>query len=286
MDFYIWFGLLILMIKSLAVRLLQNLFRNKLTRYLTANQLAQQGIRQLVEELDYTRGIGAGAGVETSGERILTKLLSELDGTKTVFDVGANEGEFTELIDSDVKKVQIHLFEPQQKLCQQLKTTYSKHQNKKVNCFALSDEAKQTILYYDQEGSGLASMSKRKLDHHDIEFDHQEDIETQTVEEYCDKVSISKIDLLKIDVEGHELDVLAGAKNMISQQNIRIISFEFGGANIDTRTFFQDYYYLFEENGYYIYRILPNGSLHKINQYSEIDERFQVTNYIATANKI
>ncbi|OYR78617.1 hypothetical protein DJ77_00250 [Halorubrum ezzemoulense] len=180
----------------------------------------------------------------------------------------------------------IHLFEPQQKLCQQLKTKYSNQNTKEVNCFALSNEATQTTLYYDQEGSGLASMSMRKLDHHDIEFDHKEEIETQTIEEYCDKREISEITLLKLDVEGHELDVLMGAENMISQQDIQFISFEFGGANIDTRTFFQDYFYFFNKYGYHVYRILPSGELFEIDQYDEIDERFQVTNYLATVNKI
>lgn len=71
------------MMKSLAAKLLRFLFRNNLTTSIASNRLVQQGIKQLVKELDYTRGIGAGAGVGTSGERILAELLADLDGNNT-----------------------------------------------------------------------------------------------------------------------------------------------------------------------------------------------------------
>lgn len=67
-----------------------------------------------------------------------------------------------------------------------------------------------------------------------------------------------------MDVEGHELDVLAGANEMISSGSIEYITFEFGGANIDSRIFFQDYYYFFDHYGYTIYRILPRKGLKKL----------------------
>ena len=50
------------------------------------------------------------------------------------------------------------------------------------------------------------------------------------------------IDLLKLDVEGNELLALKGLSDSI--EYIKIIQFEFGGSNIDSRTYFQDFYYL------------------------------------------
>lgn len=129
-------------------------------------------------------------------------------------------------------------------------------------------------------------MTKRKLDHFDINFDQKEQIEIKTLDEYCEDEGISEINLLKIDVEGHELEVLNGAMDMISSGNIQYITFEFGGANIDTRTYFQDYYYFFDKYDYDIYRILPNSELYKIDSYSELDEKFRTTNYIAVRSTI
>ena len=65
---------------------------------------------------------------------------------------------------------------------------------------------------------------------------------------------------------------------------MRVIQFEFGGSNIDTRTFFQDFWYFFKDRNFSIYRITPNGIL-PIREYTEHDEFFSTTNYIAVNRK-
>jgi len=274
------------MIKQLAAGLVRRTFRNKFVKSVTSNRLPQEGLGLVISELEYLQGIGAGAGVESSGEQVITKLLSVTNSNKVIFDVGANVGDYTDMIDRQIDTTNIHLFEPQQKLANRLKDKYSTDEQKRVNGFALSDESGQTTIHYDKEGSGLASMTKRKLDHFDIDFDQEENIETETLDNYCKDQEIEEIDLLKIDVEGHELEVLKGSKDMISSRNIRFITFEFGGANIDTRTYFQDYYYFFDEHGYDIYRVLPSADLYRIDSYSELDEKFRTTNYIAVRDDI
>jgi hypothetical protein len=79
-------------------------------------------------------------------------------------------------------------------------------------------------------------------------------------------------------VEGHEYDLLLGATEAL--KNIMIIQFEFGGSNIDTRTFFQDFWYFFQNLGFDVYRITPSKPL-LVETYSECDESFRATNYIA-----
>jgi hypothetical protein len=54
----------------------------------------------------------------------------------------------------------------------------------------------------------------------------------------------------------------------------------FGGCNIDTRTFFQDFWYFFMEQNFRIWRITPSG-IFQVKSYSEYDESFVTTNYIA-----
>jgi len=61
----------------------------------------------------------------------------------------------------------------------------------------------------------------------------------------------------------------------------KVIQFEFGGCNIDTRTFFQDFWYLLTKYGFSFYRIAPKG-VFKQDSYNENLETFTTTNYLAT----
>ena len=69
--------------------------------------------------------------------------------------------------------------------------------------------------------------------------------------------------IIKIDVEGNELDVLKGASDFL--KDVKVIQFEFGGSNIDSRTFFQDYWYFFKEKDFDLLR-LAGSKLIEINE--------------------
>ena len=112
----------------------------------------------------------------------------------------------------------------------------------------------------------------------------QETINLTTINIFCKQNKIKKINFLKMDTEGHELEVLKGASNLLNKNLIDFIQFEFGGCNINSRTFFQDYFYLLRDK-FHIYRILKRG-LHKITHYQEIYEQFLTTNYLAQSKKI
>jgi hypothetical protein len=65
----------------------------------------------------------------------------------------------------------------------------------------------------------------------------------------------------------------------------RIIQFEFGGCNIDTRTYFRDFWSFFNFHNFKLYRITPFG-LERITRYRQSDESFATTNYIAINNNL
>lgn len=145
--------------------------------------------------------------------------------------------------------------------------------------FALSEVTGNSKLYFDNPGSPLASLSKRQLGHFAIDFNQVEEIKTVRFENYwISDLQRQTLDIVKLDIEGHELDALRGFGECI--HNIRVIQFEFGGANIDSRTFFQDFYYFFENYGFDLFRIGPLGTF-PIESYKESDEYFVTTNYIA-----
>ncbi len=217
-----------------------------------------------------------------SGEEwVLHYVKNKITSRKVIiFDVGANQGQYATLATTIFKdKANIYSFEPGKTTFSILEKNTSAIPNIHRNNIALGKEVSDATLHYDQTGSGLASLYERKLDHININFSQNENVTVTTLDAFCGLQSINKIDFLKMDVEGNELDVLKGAHEMLKSKKITMLQFEFGGANIDSRTYFQDFYLLLE-NKYVMYRVLQNG-LKKINQYSELQEIFTTVNYFA-----
>jgi FkbM family methyltransferase len=133
-------------------------------------------------------------------------------------------------------------------------------------------------LFSDQPASGMASMTKRDLSHIGLSFDHKEKVEVVALGQWCSENMLSSIDVLKLDVEGHELDTIQGLGEMIS--SIRLVQFEFGGTSLDTRNFFKDYWEILTRNSFAIFRATPHGPM-EIPQYEEALEQFAFSTYYA-----
>ncbi len=87
-------------------------------------------------------------------------------------------------------------------------------------------------------------------------------------------------------MEGYELAVLRGATNLFaSNRKPMIVQFEFGGAFIDSRTYFRDLWKFFEYYEYNLFRIGKN-KLHKIVEYREELETFKTTNIVAILKEL
>jgi hypothetical protein len=151
--------------------------------------------------------------------------------------------------------------------------------NVSIEPAALSKESGFTTLFSDTDGSELASLTKRNLNHLGIPFDFTENVKTVRFEDFwVEQLHSSKIDLLKLDIEGHEFKALQGCGESI--KHINVIQFEFGGTQIDTRTYLRDIWDFFIENGFELFRISPIGRM-KTSEYDERHEYFGFTTYLA-----
>jgi FkbM family methyltransferase len=252
---------------------------------LTGNEFFQQVLSRIAHQTQELMGIGSASYAESSGEKGVFRVLRKTrQSSYSIFDVGANTGQYLHQILKHFgnENFDIHCFEPSKSTFMALANNAPAIEAIKLNNFALGKEKGEARLYFDENNSSLASLTKRRLDHFNINFGLQETVEIDTVDNYCNNENISKISLLKIDVEGHELDVLAGASRMFEQKAVDLVTFEFGGCNIDTRSFFQDFYYFFQNVGMNISRITPSGYLYPIHTYSEILEQFRTTNFVAS----
>jgi hypothetical protein len=148
----------------------------------------------------------------------------------------------------------------------------------------LGARSEQRPLYKHADISGLASLTRRRLDHFNIAMDKVEMVQLQTVDEVMAQHKLETIDLLKIDVEGHELDVLKGATQGLRGNRIGVVQFEFGGCNLDTRTTLQDFYYFFKPFGFQIGLVQPAGRVQWLPRYDEFFEHYRTTNFLAASH--
>jgi FkbM family methyltransferase len=252
----------------------------------TGSRSAQRILGRVAGYAEYLAGIGAGSEVETSGERAVFSLLRQrVSGSCIVFDVGANLGQFlgATLAAFPDGRCDVHCFEPGVGTFRRLSERHGTAANARLNNVAVGKERGEATLWYDQEGSGIASLTKRDLTHFGVRFDSSETVTTTTLDAYCVEHGIPRIDLLKLDIEGHELDALNGAAELFRRHAIGMVMFEFGGCNIDTRTFFRDFWHFFGDAGMQLYRITPGGYLDLLSRYAESLEQFRTTNFLAVA---
>ncbi len=136
-----------------------------------------------------------------------------LGGIRTFWDIGANTGIYcfvaaTET-DSDARIV---AFEPQPECCAQLRETIRLNRwEKKVEVCAigLGEHPATMDLYLSGTGSTLRNEFN---DNHESP---RIPVRVDTVDQCRQKLGVEKIDFMKIDVEGFELDVLKGGEKSI-----------------------------------------------------------------------
>lgn len=239
-----------------------------------------QGLYRLgLHGMNFNRG----GNIHSSGELITLEYVKNSSKNKelVIFDVGANSGQYGQLVLNVFKDqpVKLYSFEPQQSAYTLLQDNLGSSSSVKLFNIGLSNKKETATIFSSVEGSTMASLHKRRLEHYNIEVETTSEVNLDTIDSFCEVHEIEVIDFLKIDVEGHELKTLQGAKRMIESGKIKRIQFEFGGASIDSRVFFQDFWYLLKDK-YQINRIVQNG-FYPINRYKEGCEIFLNVNYFA-----
>jgi FkbM family methyltransferase len=234
---------------------------------------------RIINVLQQSIGFGFDSGIKNEVNQFLKKLNNFKIVNPTILDVGANVGNWSKLVNSKLMSCEIHAFEPSRETFFALAEFAKSVSNVHIHNFACGGENTSRNLYSDESKSGMASLSKRNLKHLNIDFEKFESVEIRRLDTFLSNLSIEP-DALKIDVEGHELEVLKGLGDQI--YGLKVIQFEFGGTDIDSRIFFHDFWSFFEDKEFDLYRLSPRGKI-RVSSFQETDEVFSFTTYFAIA---
>ncbi len=235
----------------------------------------------LIKVLQQRVGFGYDSGLRSEVDRFAREAQKFKLQNPVVLDVGANLGAWSNEFNSRVKNCVIHAFEPSKETYLSLVESTEESPNINVYNFGLGNVNNSQRLYFDEEKSGMASLSKRDLKHLGVEFEKFENVKVIRLDGFLEE-NLIKPDFIKIDVEGHELAVLEGLGDYIN--DLKVIQFEFGGTDIDSRTFFHDFWIFFEGKNFNLFRLTPRGKVPVVS-YRETDEVFSFTTYFAIAQR-
>jgi FkbM family methyltransferase len=157
----------------------------------------------------------------------------------TVFDVGANVGYFTML--SRELGAEVHAFEPNPNVRRLLSHSASLQEGITVVPAACSDhEGTMTLWLSPARNTGGSSLERRT--------DTPIEVEVIVLDDYAKRVG-ARPDLIKFDVEGHELRALRGARGLLEHARPIVV--------VETKQ--QEVVELMRELGYSAHRVLADG---------------------------
>lgn len=142
----------------------------------------------------------------------------------TIIDVGANEGYYAMKMAG--RQSRIYCLEPNRHAFEMLRKNINENNLCGVQIFPIGAGLENTTIELQCvkqitaiSGAGIRAVDRPWLKD---EFVTAEKIEIVRLDDFCMEQTIEKIDILKIDVEGMELDVLAGADETL-EKTCRIV---------------------------------------------------------------
>jgi FkbM family methyltransferase len=150
--------------------------------------------------------------------RDITGLLARTP-IGTIFDVGANIGQSATAFASRFPNAKIHSFEPEAENFAALVKNTAHLKNVTCHNLALGANAGAVQIVRHASDPSMHRIS---------EAAGSEGIQRVSVDAFCSSRAIDRIGFLKIDTEGHDLDVIRGGHNLLSGQRIDLVEAECG----------------------------------------------------------
>lgn len=150
------------------------------------------------------------------------KILNNISNLSTIVDIGANKGQFAAISRIIFPISQIYSFEP---LERPAKIFVNAFKNDKLTSFfnyAIGQSSKKVPMHISkkEDSSSILPISSLQSSYFPgTEEEQQKEIEVRPLDTLITVKELVKPVLLKIDVQGYELEVLKGCKSLLNSFN-------------------------------------------------------------------
>jgi FkbM family methyltransferase len=199
----------------------------------------------------------------SNGERWLLTLL---DQKPLVMDVGFHDGASTGEVLRLRPEARVIGFDPSRFALDNYKVRFAGDNRVRFESAGLSSVPGE-LDFHDYENQ-CNSLTPRKDSPGQIPVIYR--VPILTLDEYCAERGIDKINLLKVDVEGFDLNVLEGAPGLLARQSIDLFMFEFGGAWAAQKRYLWEADEYIRQFPYGLYRLF-NGFLCPVHYDARMD---------------
>ncbi len=191
--------------------------------------IAQELVNRALAPMDLrvVRRTAIGNDFHANVERLLGRR------PEVVFDVGANVGQTLSSVRRAWPQSRVVCFEPSTKPLTVLRRVVDADPLAEAHQIALSD-VEGDVEFHEFEQSTANSLLAPVIDSSSPEFlrvGTTSLVRATTLDLWCTQNSVGKIDLLKIDTQGSDGRVLAGADGLLRARNIGLVYFEVIFAN-------------------------------------------------------
>lgn len=140
-----------------------------------------------------------------------------------IFDVGAYTGQSAKAYRRVFRKANIYCFEPAEDNYSILYKKFNDNPAIILNQLALgASNSTEELFILGNRSSGNSIIPPRDTDL----IIEKKELSVIKLDDYCDRIGLSKIDILKIDTQGYEKECLQGAKGFLASSSIGLIKLE------------------------------------------------------------
>ena len=149
----------------------------------------------------------------------LEKLVKDIEVPETIIDIGSNKGQFILLMEQIFPNKIVYSFEPIIEMINKQKKFYKYKKNITFHNLALGSSicSKEFLITSRMDSSSFLKVVSNTNKSKNYSVIEKRDIKVSTLDEIFLNEKISHPILIKMDVQGYELEVLKGANDLLKK---------------------------------------------------------------------